>query len=456
MKDLPNLKLKNNKIEKNIGKKENTSILEKKIMDVSPKKKLDKSIVIQIEICIQDMRLNGELNNIDLQNINTSQEIATLIFTIIDSVNNISDKKLDYLEKINSLLKDSIKIHNPIYTNIRLEQLYKQIADLKKIPQPEQRTPEWYKFRENRLTASDLGTVIGVNPYQNLKSVLSKKVGIETPFYTNQAMLHGIKFEDVAIKIYEYRNKVNVYEYGCIPHPEIECFGASPDGICDYNSENQNFVGRMLEIKCPSKRPITGFIPEYYLAQVQGQLEVCDLEYCDFLECRLTEYMSKEDYYSDLCDYKDINTYRKNGLEKGVLIEAYDIKKSKATFFYCPLGYCKEQIDKWESDIIDKILEDNNMEYQKTTYWKLDFYNELLIKRDIDWWNNIASPQIYNFWELVKEHRKKPIEELDNLFRKSKKKKTIINEKDKIENYISVKTKLSPSSKTELFLSDSD
>ena len=39
-----------------------------------------------------------------------------------------------------------------------------------------------------------------------MKSVLSKKVGIETPFFTNQAMLHGIKFEDVAVKIYEYRN----------------------------------------------------------------------------------------------------------------------------------------------------------------------------------------------------------------------------------------------------------
>ena len=38
----------------------------------------------------------------------------------------------------------------------------------------------------------------------------------------------------------------------------------------------------MLEIKCPTKRPITGFIPEYYHYQVQGQLEVCNLNYCDF------------------------------------------------------------------------------------------------------------------------------------------------------------------------------
>ena len=35
----------------------------------------------------------------------------------------------------------------------------------------------------------------------------------------------------------------------------------------------------MLEIKCPKSRKLNGFVPEYYLAQVQGQLEVCDLEY---------------------------------------------------------------------------------------------------------------------------------------------------------------------------------
>ena len=46
----------------------------------------------------------------------------------------------------------------------------------------------------------------------------------------------------------------------------------------------------MLEIKCPTSRDITGFVPEYYHAQVQGQLEVCGLEYCDFLECELREY----------------------------------------------------------------------------------------------------------------------------------------------------------------------
>ena len=44
------------------------------------------------------------------------------------------------------------------------------------------------------------------------------------------------------------RNNVKVFEYGCIPHPTIGHFGASPDGIVDNGSENLNYLGRMLKL----------------------------------------------------------------------------------------------------------------------------------------------------------------------------------------------------------------
>ena len=89
----------------------------------------------------------------------------------------------------------------------------------------------------------------------------------------------GVKYEEVAVMIYEQRNSMKVFEYGCIPHPVYDFIGASPDGITDS--------GIMLEIKCPSSRKITGVIPSYYWCQVQTQLEVCELDRCDFLECKL-------------------------------------------------------------------------------------------------------------------------------------------------------------------------
>ena len=91
---------------------------------------------------------------------------------------------------------------------------------------------------------------------------------------------------------------VKIVEFGLIPHPELSVFGASPDGICDEGSPN-GYTGRMLEIKCPPKRKFTHEVPQHYWMQMQGQLEVCDLEECDFFQVKLEEYDSKDDYLSD-------------------------------------------------------------------------------------------------------------------------------------------------------------
>jgi hypothetical protein len=59
----------------------------------------------------------------------------------------------------------------------------------------------------------------------------------------------------------------------------------------------------MLEIKCPVTREIktTGKLigdmcPFYYYCQVQQQLICCELDVCDFWQCKLIEY--KNEAYS--------------------------------------------------------------------------------------------------------------------------------------------------------------
>ena len=265
---------------------------------------------------------------------------------------------------------------------------------------------------------------------------------MEKPFYMNNNILKGIKYEDVIIQIYEFINKVNIFEYGCISHPTINYFGASPDGIVDSNSINKNYIGRMLEIKCPSTRDITGFIPDYYHAQVQGQLEVCNLDYCDFVECKIEEYNDINEYFND---YININNYylNNNNLYKGVIIEAYNNSKGKNTFYYCNLGYNRKQIEKWETEIIDLIFNNENLDYIKTTFWKSIEYNELLIKRDKNYFNNICLPKINSFWNDVLLYRKNT-----NLLDKSK-----TNSKTKTKTYYKKKNIINY---TNEFLSDSD
>ena len=85
----------------------------------------------------------------------------------------------------------------------QLKTYRRKVKALQKKPQPAQRTPEWYTFRKNRLTASDLGTVIGVNPYEKYNSVVQKKCGYERPFIMNNNIRRGVKFEEVICKVYE-------------------------------------------------------------------------------------------------------------------------------------------------------------------------------------------------------------------------------------------------------------
>jgi len=168
-----------------------------------------------------------------------------------------------------------------------------KIEKLLKIPQYEQRSVEWFKQRENKLTSSDAATALGINPYQKSHEVLFKKCGHDlNPFVGNVATLHGQKYEDEAIQKYcKITGQVN-YNYGLIAHEDVYnnkdyyWLAGSPDGIA-ISKTDPNSKPILLEVKCPYRRVIKhGQIPEYYFPQVQLNMFICDLEIADFIEYR--------------------------------------------------------------------------------------------------------------------------------------------------------------------------
>ncbi|WP_338078290.1 lambda exonuclease family protein [Arsenophonus endosymbiont of Bemisia tabaci] len=74
--------------------------------------------------------------------------------------------------------------------------------------------------------------------------------------------------------------EVTVTEVGFIPHPTIELFGASPDGLVNDDG--------LIEIKCPNTTThldtlITGKLKHEYLLQMQGQMMCTGKSWCDFV-----------------------------------------------------------------------------------------------------------------------------------------------------------------------------
>ena len=183
----------------------------------------------------------------------------------------------------------------------------------------------------------------------------------------------------------------------------MDYIGASPDGICCYESNNKHLIGRMLEIKCPSSRVLIGTIPDYYHLQVQGQLEVCDLEWCDFLQCIIKE-VDKTDFYADVGEDGNHN-FRSNKMEKGVLITYYDNLKRKEGYKYAKVDDCLEEktIKEWIHRVQAEIL-DKNDDFLSVNYWILNEYSCILVKRDRKLWERMEK-QLRAFWDDVLHYR---------------------------------------------------
>ena len=313
---------------------------------------------------------------------------------VIPKMNNTNDLLNYIVENIYNNLVISLDSNiTKEYIQNRLsniENYKKQLQIIKEIPMIIQRSDEWFNVRKNLITASDMAQALNKGKFGSQKDFLIKKINnlIENNnAYVqsdNVALLWGVKYEEVANKIYMKRNKVEVFEFGLIKHPTISCFGASPDGISE--------LGIMLEIKCPFKRKIDGSIPEQYWMQIQGQLEVCDLEECDYLECKLRQYNNEADFLSDShTDYiltKDLN-------EKGIVIEYK--KDGERNYLYSDLNKTISELVEWKEDIITEF--DYTIEYE-IVYWRLDEYFCKRVYRDKEFFNKNIENLKY-LWDKI-------------------------------------------------------
>jgi len=141
----------------------------------------------------------------------------------------------------------------------------------------EQRSEEWLGLRDNMITASDIASAIGENHYESVDAFIKKKV-LKTKWAGNAATQHGTLLEPLVRDLYDQRTGRKSHEIGLVQHREYEWLGASPDGVTED--------GLLIEIKCPLTRKIEAKVPKHYWPQVQLQLEITDLEECDFIQYR--------------------------------------------------------------------------------------------------------------------------------------------------------------------------
>lgn len=270
-----------------------------------------------------------------------------------------------------------------------------KIKYLKSKPQPDQRTKDWYLRRYNMITASNAWKIL--DSQSNVNSIIYEKcVPLDTSrndsLNTGTAFHWGHKYEPLSVMYYEYTYKTKVEDYGCIGHDDYSFLGASPDGINVDSSSYRH--GRMLEIKNPVNRILDGNPKKEYWIQMQLQMEVCDLNECDFLETTFKEYEDKEEFDND-GDF----TYTKEGQIKGVIM--YFLDNGNYHYEYAPLYITQEGFDIWES----KMMEKNESKlWLKNIYWRLHEVSCILVLRNKFWFKN-SIEKIENIWKTIEHER---------------------------------------------------
>jgi len=145
----------------------------------------------------------------------------------------------------------------------------------------------------------------------------------------------------------------------------------------------------MLEIKNPISRIITGVPLDSYWIQTQVQMEVCDLNACDFLEARFTEYASYEAFLADGGSLES-----EDGCLKGRLWRV--LRNGASTYAYPPFQATDDEIRAWESTV--------EGEWIHTHYWKLEQVECTLIERNPEWFA-AALPKFADVWSTILEER---------------------------------------------------
>jgi len=233
-------------------------------------------------------------------------------------------------------------------------------------------------------------------------------------FQNNEATYHGKKHEDIAKLIYEYRMNVRIKEFGMVEHPDVKCIGASPDGIVTpFKNDGVHLtclVGRMLEIKVPLRRQIctTGEVkgdicPIYYWDQVQLQMECCDLDECDFWQCTISEYPSRDIFINDTCLTEPFRS-KLSSFEKGCLVQILPKNKivqhdhpdyinvvhEYANFIHPPkIEMTPEECDKWTNSVIANLKTTHpNYDFDRIIYWFLKVGHCVTIQRNKKWFDD--------------------------------------------------------------------
>jgi hypothetical protein len=209
---------------------------------------------------------------------------------------------------------------------------------------PEQGSEEWLNSRLETIGGSEIATILGLNPYQNIKKLISQKIGL-SKFSKAAPLWFGNIMEYTLQQYTEFIFNTKIYETGSIQYEKSKYIKYSPDGISvikkndlhkilkkdhydininprsNFDNTHDDYKDELLilfEFKNPYMRVLKqNEIPVYYKPQPQLGLEVIDIcEASIFIEsvfrfCSFNDIILQNNKYNTRYHYDKIRYINK-------------------------------------------------------------------------------------------------------------------------------------------------
>lgn len=142
---------------------------------------------------------------------------------------------------------------------------------------------EWLAHRAKGIGASEIGTLLGINPFESPYQLWLRKTGQTAPKEENFAMRAGHYLEEAVALFYQDETKrqiiKNTREDFIVAKTGKPFLRVSPDRFFwregKHNADNKG----ILECKTTQKSIDAEDLPKHWFAQLQYQLGVCEMEF---------------------------------------------------------------------------------------------------------------------------------------------------------------------------------
>lgn len=157
------------------------------------------------------------------------------------------------------------------------------------ILEAEQGSDEWLQARAGIVTGSKFGEIItptgkpttGAKRITYMNTLLAEWMsGSPTETFQSDWMRRGTELEPEARELYAMIKDCEPEQVGMVYKDKLKLVSCSPDALVGDSG--------LWENKAPAPHTHVGYLlkeslPNQYIPQVQGQMWVCDREWCDFM-----------------------------------------------------------------------------------------------------------------------------------------------------------------------------